>query len=301
YDEDLKEWYGLVASCQNISDFYSVTASYFDGMMSAAGIDGTASELFTSYLSSLETGSNFADFLQVEITGTTTVTAVDNSSLENAALLEDEIVEFMKYRGPVEIFDNLIDRLSSMSLTDDLNDSAENEPIVEAKQEYAEAEGDFLEAVLYTYIATLSYQNYYVANGVPSASTYSTCETELKNIYSDLGSVTELITKYYAFTSDLKNLKSSFTVVSTLPTVSGSGTGIKTSYNGTNYTPTTIGAELNEEGDAYTLDAEAASALVEDYKTWISNVKNNASSIVTACNGITSPSSSSDINPAVYL
>ena len=29
YDADLSDWYGMVASCQNVDDFYTVSAQYF--------------------------------------------------------------------------------------------------------------------------------------------------------------------------------------------------------------------------------------------------------------------------------
>ncbi|MCD7754238.1 MAG: DUF5702 domain-containing protein [Clostridiales bacterium] len=306
YDEDLKEWYGLVASCDSISSFYDTTEEYFEGMMTAEGIDGTASEMISSYISSLRTGDSFADFLQVEISGETTVSAVSNSSLENEAILEDEIVEFMKYRGPVEIFSNLIDRFSDLNLDGSLTESTENEPIVEAKQEYAEAEGELLSAVLYTYLATLNYKNYYDSNEEKlSLSTLQNNYTEdLSEIREDLKDVTELITKYYSFTDRLTDLTGSFTDISSgsLPTVSGSGEDITTSYSGTTYDPDDIGADWDEENATYTLSAEDASKLVEDYKTWIANVKNSADNIYNACSGIAAPSSGTDdVNPAVYL
>lgn len=307
YDEDLKEWYGLVASCDSISSFYDTTEEYFEGMMTAEGIDGTASEMISSYISSLRTGDSFADFLQVEISGETTVSAVSNSSLENPAILEDEIVEFMKYRGPVEIFSNLIDRFSDLNLDGSLTESTENEPIVEAKQEYAEAEGELLSAVLYTYLATLNYKNYYDSNEEKlSLSTLQNNYTEdLSEIREDLKDVTELITKYYSFTDSLTDLTGSFTDISSgsLPTVSGSGEDITTSYSGTTYDPDDIGADWDEENATYTLSAEKASELVQNYATLIDDIKTSANNIYNACKDISVPSSdaNNDVNPAVYL
>ncbi len=304
YDEDLKEWYGLVASCQNVEDFFNTSASYFDGMMSAEGIDGATRELFSQYLSALQTGEDFMDFLQVEITGETKVEALADSSMANPALLEDGIVEFMKYRGPVEIVANIIDRFSKMELSDKLEDANEDEPIVEAKQEYAKAEGELLSAVFYTFLATQNYQEYLEKNGVPDLEKIqNVCGEELSKIYDDLGKVTELITKYYAFTSGLKDLRDTLPLVEELPTVSGSGTNISVSYNGKTYKPTDIGAKLNADETGYDIDDQKASELAENYNTWASNVANAAGRIVSACGSIPAPSNSAsdDVNPAVYL
>ena len=87
YDEDLKEYYGLVASCQNIEDFYEVTETYFEGMLKAEGVSGEGSDLFVSYLHDLQNG-NFSDFLRTDITEAINVTEVEGANLrENAALI----------------------------------------------------------------------------------------------------------------------------------------------------------------------------------------------------------------------
>lgn len=46
YDPDLEQFYGLVASCQNIDAFYAKSANYFKGMMQAQGLPEEYSELF---------------------------------------------------------------------------------------------------------------------------------------------------------------------------------------------------------------------------------------------------------------
>ncbi len=296
YDEDLKEFYGLVASCQSIDEFYDDAQAYFTGMMSANGIDGTASALFTSYISSLKTGDSFADFLQIEEVSETTVAAAENSALgSNPALIEDGIVEFMKYRGPVQIVSNLIDRFSSLNILDDLDDANEDEPIVEAKQEYAKAEGDMLGDMLYTYLALLQYNDYYNQHSELKWDEFSNYAEHLSVIRSDLKGVTELITEYYSFTSGITNLTTNFPTRD-LPVKQANAKSI--SYGGTTYSMDNIGAEEEEE-DNYSMSAQALSSILDGLDTYISNIENAANSIVSSCNGISYPSGT-DANVAVY-
>ena len=38
YDADLKEWYGIVASCQNVDEFYQASAQLFLRTLSSQGL-----------------------------------------------------------------------------------------------------------------------------------------------------------------------------------------------------------------------------------------------------------------------
>lgn len=301
YDEDLKEWYGLIASVQNIDEFYDVTESYFNGMMDANGIDGTASSLFTSYISNLRTGGNFADFLQVEVTGETTISPVKNAAMgSNAALIEDGIVEFMKYRGPVQIVTKLVDRFSSLNVLGSLTEANEDEPIVEAKQEYAEAEGEMLSDMLYTYLALIQYVDYRTENGVPDIQKYQNEYAEhLSLIRSDLEKVTELITKYYVFTDSINDISGNFREYS-LPYLSGEDAAYNPN-NGILYDYDDIGAEELEDGTYY-LGASQANEIIRNIDGYISDIQNAANQVANACGSFDVPSTSvsNDINPAVY-
>lgn len=207
YDVDLKEYYGLVASCQNIDEFYAKTATYFSGMMDAKGVSGEGSELFTEYLKSLlKSGDGkgaVADFLQVEITEVAEVSAAANAQLgENPALIEDGIVEFMKYRGPVSLVTRVIDRFTSLNLGKDTADVDKNNEIVKKKQEYAEAEGELLSAALFSYIAIHEYEEAWKADNPLAEKGYAGLSEDLSCIWKDLRPATELVTKYYFADTD---------------------------------------------------------------------------------------------------
>lgn len=306
YDEELKEWYGLVASCQDVDSFYKVSADYFKGMMDANGIDGVASDTFLSYLSAMQNG-DFSNFLQVEGLDTIEVSAAENGCLgTNPALIEDGIVEFMKYRGPVVIATNIYDRFRQLDFSG-LMDADENEPIVEAKQEYAEAEGGLMEDVLHTYMAIVQYQDKRDSSGVPDLLKYQNEYPEkLLQINDDLKEMTRVITKYYAATDGIEDISAKsghdgFPVY-TLPDTNHLNNEADAVYyvdNMVRYTMEDIGAQQNSEGD-YELSDSAVDELLRTKDEHIGNVEEAAQRIVNSCSGIQAPTADNGVNEAIY-
>ena len=303
YDADLKEWYGLVASVQDIESFYDVTEKYFVGMMDAKGIDGTSSQLFSSYLASLQNGGNFVDFLQVDTANSIQVGAATNGELgKNAALIEDGIVEFMKYRGPVEITANIIDRFNTLDVLGALNGANENQPIVEKKQEYTKAEGEMLEELLYSYIACVNYQDYLNAYPQLKGVEYQNYAEKLANIRDDLQKVTELITAYYAYTDNISNVSGNFPRFPTLPQLSESRQVAKYNGNSTYQSMTGIGAEVEDpDEETFSISDKKLRDLTDNIDSDISTIQGAGSRIANAVSGLTAPENgNSDINPALY-
>lgn len=306
YDEELKEWYGLVASCQNIDEFYKVSAEYFVGMMNAKGLDDTASETLLAYLDAARNG-DFSNFLQLDGLDSVKAAPVDGGGMGgNPALIEDGIVEFMKYRGPVVIVANLIERFGKMDFSG-LTDANKNEPIVEAKKAYAEAEGEMMSDLLYSYLAIEQYMDYRTANGVPNMDKYQNEYREkLSLILGDMEKMTDVITKYYTATDGIKNLSvgngyGSFPLYDLPDTnnLNNEADAILYVRSFYTYTMSGIGAEEQEDG-TYTLDDEALTELLRNKDLHVQNVTEAAKRIETACGGITAPTTGGGVNEAVY-
>ena len=303
YDADLKEWYGLVASVQDIESFYDVTEKYFVGMMDAKGIDGTSSQLFSSYLSSLQNGGNFVDFLQVDTANSIQVGAATNGELgKNPALIEDGIVEFMKYRGPVEITANIIDRFNTLDVLGALNGANENQPIVDKKQEYTKAEGEMLEELLYSYIACVNYQDYFKNNPKLKGTEFQNYAEKLSNIRDDLQKVTELIAAYYAYTDGISNISDSFPRFPELPELSKNKQDVKYNEKRIYQSMTGIGAEVEDpDAGTFSISDKKLRKLTENIDSDISLIQTAATTILNAVSGFTVPENgNSDINPALY-
>ena len=285
YDVDLKEYYGLVASSQNIDEFYEKTATYFCGMMDAKGVSGEGSELFTEYLKSLQNGEvKVSDFLQVEMAESAEVSAADHAQMgENPALIEDGIVEFMKYRGPVTLVTKVIDRFTKLNLGKDTANVDQDRKIVEKKQEYAEAEGSLLGAALYSYIAIYHYERAWAAGNPLSAKGYEGISADLSNIWNDLKRATELTVKYYF--ADTANMgKVDFPVYNHMNAVQSSVEEVGTAVT------------LEDGSIIYCINAAKLQELTDGLDEEIHAVENARNAVQDRF-----PQFSAEINPAVYM
>lgn len=285
YDKDLEQFYGMVASCQDVDKYYDACEEYFTGMMSASGLSNKEVTLFSDYIKSLRSGNNqITDFLQVNIKTEPKIEAVPNSQLgSNPALLEDQIVEFMKYRGPVELVVKIVDKLKQIDILSTVEDVSEDEKIVEAKQKYAEAEGELLEAALYSYIAIRDYDKAQQQEKIPDFSAYMNYTSEFKKVKTDFESVTDLITKYYAPTKGIKYI--SFPVHK---------------LNAFHYSASQVGKKVTTPGGTvYCLTKKKLEALLKDIEKYCSAVEQAQQNIVNACKDIPTPDGS-DVNEAIY-
>ena len=152
YDKDLKEKYGFVASSQEMGDEkYNAAENYYKGMMNAGSTSGNG--FVYTYLKNTYGGSGeVSDFLKTDVVEDVVVSAAENGALgDNPALIEDGIVEFMKYRGIPELGVRLIDlveRITNADFLGDVQGSKEDRNIMDAKEEYGQKESELLEKAL---------------------------------------------------------------------------------------------------------------------------------------------------------
>lgn len=160
YDKDLSQFYGLMASCQNIEDFYEESAQYFlDALRSQKLSDDDIDSLIALY-SSVVGDDTIYDLLLLENKSDTTslISAVDGANLgESSILIKDQIVDFMKYRGPIKITEGIIQRFKDNNVASQTGESSDNEKLVNKKQDYAQAEADMLDACYKSYLKLKEY------------------------------------------------------------------------------------------------------------------------------------------------
>lgn len=161
YDYDLKEWYGLAASCQSIEEFYSVSEDYFRRTISSKGLSGD--EVFTTldYIENAFEDDNITDLLNAECLTDegSMISDVPDANLSNPTVMKKQVVEFMKYRAPIELTENLIERLNKDTSVNETLEAEKNEPLVEDKKEYYEKEGELLEESYKIYRALRNYSD----------------------------------------------------------------------------------------------------------------------------------------------
>ncbi len=163
FDADLVDFYGMVASCQTIEQFYEETEEYFYRALYAQGLEDEDIDSLLADLNRYMTDSNTYDLLdmEVQVTGSDEklIGSVPGASLgESSVLIKDQIVEFMKYRAPVEIISGIVERLKKNDVAKQLEDAKKDDEIIKEKQEYADSEADLLKKAYKTYKYILKYQ-----------------------------------------------------------------------------------------------------------------------------------------------
>lgn len=173
YDADLNDWYGMVASCQNIDEFYDASIKCYKNALKSQNLSkDEMNTLVGEFSAMIGADSKASDYLRVTDEGddSTTIKAVDGANLANATMLKSQIVDFMKYRAPIAITQTAIDKIKNKSIPgiDDVLKSDENKPLVEKKQDYCEADEKLMRDSYNTY--KYLFDNYSNGNPKPSNS-----------------------------------------------------------------------------------------------------------------------------------
>lgn len=171
YDGDLNEWYGLIASTQDINKYYDTATQYFLRSMSSQKIEGYETSLISDYAQSAFDTTKVSDLLKcdVQTAPSEIIGPVSGANLSNAALMKVQVIEFMKYRGPIEIIRGVFGRFMGAAESKhngedgapndggSVTDAQKNEDDVKYKQEFYKAEGELLAAAFHTYVAIRKY------------------------------------------------------------------------------------------------------------------------------------------------
>ena len=152
YDADLNDFYGMMASAQSIDEFLLIVNDYFETSIASQGIDTTNAKNYANKITGIFTGdTEVDDLLRIELAeeDSFSVTKVENGSLANPALIKTQVVEFMKYRSPINASVDLFNKFTDAS--DELDDCKDNADLIDKKQKFYETEGELCEIAYEAY------------------------------------------------------------------------------------------------------------------------------------------------------
>jgi len=143
YDVDLNDFYGLMASAQDMDDVLGAAEDYFTACIKSQGINTTDTAKYVNSISGFFFGDDsISDLLGLDLADNAkvNVSPTNNGSLTNTALVKTQIVEFMKYRSPINSVVDLLKKFQDSSK--ELENTTKTTDLVEKKQDYYEAQGD---------------------------------------------------------------------------------------------------------------------------------------------------------------
>lgn len=215
FDTDLNDWYGMVASCQNIDEFYAQSKNYFLSIVTSQDLIGggnTSSDSLGDVMGGVydyitgsgsgELSGDVTNLLMMECLSAE-ISEVSDADLTNAAMMKAEITEFMKYRAPIELVTGLIERLKNDPSSKGVTEVEKNEPLVDKKSKYYEAEGELLSASFKTYRALMRYYNKAEEFGF-SKKTPAQMLNDLENYKEAYRQINKVLVRHMVNTKGLK-------------------------------------------------------------------------------------------------
>ena len=139
YDYQLKKMYGLLASSNNTKDFLDKMEGFYCDTIMAGGIDKDTAATWAKQLRGSVSSTDLQNIAVEENSFKLNVLQGKNGSLMNPAITKTQIVNFMKYRGPVNMGTSIFDAVSLFKSMGKKTD------MVEKKNEYYEEHAKIIE------------------------------------------------------------------------------------------------------------------------------------------------------------
>ena len=166
YDKDLKDYFGLLASCTDTQEVIDVSKGYFKDCLISAGFQTSEAEMFVDNVVSAFVGDeDIQDMLQLSVEGDVDITRTANGALNNTALLKEGINEFMKYRSPVNGVAALFSKIKDANVAKQLEDATAETKLLEAREAFGKAEKELLKQAKKAYKAIKAYEGHKAHTG----------------------------------------------------------------------------------------------------------------------------------------
>lgn len=161
YDTVLKDVYGLYAVTQDMDQLNKDISGYFSNTLQAGALldEGAVYDSATvkkiqdelgDFLNIVNREDVNKNFLNVE-SASCTVSGIAGSQLSKAKILKNQIVEFMKYRGPAEVGLDLLSSVSAFTKAD------QKAKVADSKMDVDQAMSDLSELAQKFYSAIVDY------------------------------------------------------------------------------------------------------------------------------------------------
>ncbi len=175
YDTMLKDMYGLFATAQDTDELFAKLEDYYRTCITSSGVSSEDADDYVdqimSQLGLVASGDTTADLLNMELVDFS-VSKKDSANLANASILEKQIVDFMKYRAPINTGLSFISSIQSFSTL------SKQTELVDKRQEYYEAQSTVMDNAQTAW----SYIVKYNKSGFVTSDTYfSTMKTKFDN------------------------------------------------------------------------------------------------------------------------
>ncbi len=156
YDTKLKDLYGIFATAQSTDEVYAGLENFYRDCISSSGVSVAEANSYTDAIMTqlgIVTESNSVDDIMGLELLEFDVNKHENTSLNNPTIIKNQIVEFMKYRSPINTGLSFITSLESFTTL------SEQTELIEQRQNYYQEEEKVMTNAQLAYEAIRNYQN----------------------------------------------------------------------------------------------------------------------------------------------
>ncbi len=141
YDTTLKDMYGLFATAQDMDELFAKLEEYYRTSITSSGVSEADANVYVDQIMAelglIAENNETADLLNMELIDFEVSKRTD-ATLANATVLKKQIVDFMKYRSPINT------GLSFLSAIESFTTLSKQTELVEKRTAYYEAQEDVM-------------------------------------------------------------------------------------------------------------------------------------------------------------
>lgn len=173
YDTMLKDMYGLFATAQDTSELYDLLEDYYRTCITSSGVSNEDADVFVSQIMNelkSTTDEDVSDILNMQLIDFS-VTKDKERTLANPSILKKQIVDFMKYRSPINTGLSFITALQNFSTLSEQTD------LVDKRQSYYEEQEEVMKSAQKAW----EFIEKYNQSGFVTSETYF---SDMKNMFN---------------------------------------------------------------------------------------------------------------------
>ena len=159
FDSQLNEYYGLLGTCKSKDELKTLSKNFYEKALGSAGLTKEQSKNMAKEMIGWfdKDPENVSDLMNIKsVQDSFDLSTIENSGFNNPAIVKTQIVNFMKYRSPINGTLNMLKALKEIKEKTD--NSKEDAKLISEKTEMCEAENDLLEQLNKMYDHIRDYQ-----------------------------------------------------------------------------------------------------------------------------------------------
>lgn len=160
FDSELNDYYGLLGTCRSSEELKKVSKDFYENALKSAGLSSEDADNMALQLVGMfgeETG-DISDLMNLEIVKDSfELKTIDNSGFNNPAIVKTQVINFMKYRSPINGVLNLLESVSQLS--EQAGNVQEENELISEKKDMCEKQQSLMELLKSVYDNLEKYEN----------------------------------------------------------------------------------------------------------------------------------------------